>query len=129
MKKSETSRLPLLRVPQKHQAYSHNVFDLELSHAGSMFAASVSVSTHETWLVDSSPGVLNSSGSYSPSSLFSEQFPQVVEEGPSGDLPPVLSLHLMFLQGSVLLFFSKQTSGSTTVSGNTAHSIHGCVHV
>lgn len=54
-RKSETHQLPLLGVPQEHQANSHNTYteDLVQPHAGSVLAASVSMGTCVPHLVDS----------------------------------------------------------------------------
>lgn len=53
MRKSETPRLPPLGVPQKCHANNRNVLDLELSVPCRLHVHPVSVSAHETGLVDS----------------------------------------------------------------------------
>jgi len=51
---SQTPMLPLLQVPQKHQANKHNIFaeDLVQIHIGSLIVTSVSASPCEPCLVD-----------------------------------------------------------------------------
>lgn len=64
-----TPTLPLLGIPQKHQAKNPNIFveDQEQTHASSMIIASVPVSPSEPWLVGSVghffPGAFNYFGS------------------------------------------------------------------
>ena len=55
-KVSETTPVPLSGVHPKTRSQQHNIYaeDLEQSHAGSVTAASVSVSPYEPCLVDSS---------------------------------------------------------------------------
>ena len=82
-KESRTPPLPVLGAPHKHQANNHNIYaeDIVQTHAGSVIAASVSVSLYEPCLVDSVDffsWCSLPSGSYN---LFSPSSTGFLEEG------------------------------------------------